>query len=154
MIKNLSKIPQYWLNLEDCRNILLNFNDLLTQEEPIPPFESRFKGKLEGILGSVKQTYSGEFLNGTVLDAAASYFNQLIRGHAFENGNKRCAVIFTHWFLLMNDVTFTLSPKEMYNFAVEVAIAGERQIKPDVTKNWSREIIRKFTKDWDLKKKS
>lgn len=148
MIKNLLMTPQNWLTLDDCKHILIRFNDLLTIEEPIPPFESRFPDKLEGILGSVEQTYAGKYLNPTVLDAAASYFNQFIRGHAFENGNKRCAVVFTHWFLLMNDVTFTLNPKEMYNFAVLVAQAGEKNIKADATKMWCREIIEKFTTDW------
>lgn len=148
MIKNISKTPRYWLTQEDCELILQDFKDILTIEEPIPPFETRYPGKLEGILGSVKQTYGEEFLNKTVLEAAASYFNQFIRGHAFENGNKRCAVVFTQWFLLGNGVTFTLNPKEMYNFAVEVARAGERGIKSDKTKAWSREIIKAFTKNW------
>ena len=92
MTKNLLKTPRYWLTLEDCENLLLDFNDLLTQEEPIPPFDSRYPGKLEGIIGSVSQKFSGKPLNNTVRDAATSYFNQFIRGHAFENGNKRCAV--------------------------------------------------------------
>ena len=128
-----------------------DFKDLLTKEESIPPFESRYAGKLEGILGSVRQTFEKKYLNNTVLDASTSYFNQFVRGHAFENGNKRCAVLFTGWFLLINDVEFTLTPKEMYNFAVAVARAGEQQIKAETTKVWCRDIIMQFTKNWELK---
>lgn len=79
---------------------------------------------------------------------AFSYSNQLIRGHAFENGNKRCAVFFTHWFLLRNNVTFILKPKEMYNFAVVIAQAGESNIKSEITKQWCKEIISEFTRNW------
>lgn len=150
MIKNLLKIPKYWLNLADCENLFQNFKNLLAQEEPIPPFNRRFEGKLEGILGSVCQTFNNVPLNKTVLDAAAAYFNQLVRGHAFENGNKRCAVLYTHWFLLMNGVESTLTAKEMYAFAVTVAKAGERDINAETTKQWCKKIINKFTKDIKL----
>lgn len=149
MIKNLLKRPKYWLTLEDCESIFRDFESLLAQEEPIPPFSGRFEGKLEGILGSVSQTYDKIPLNKTVLDAASGYFNQLVRGHAFENGNKRCAVLFTHLFLLMNSVEFTLTSKEMYAFAVVVARAGERNIKPETTKQWCKEIIDEFSKNWN-----
>lgn len=147
MTKNLIKKPKYWLSLVDCESLFQNFKSLLAQEEPIPPFNQRFEGKLEGILGSVCQTFNGIPLNKSVLDAAAAYFNQFVRGHAFENGNKRCAVLYTHWFLLMNEVEFTLTTKEMYVFAVTVAKAGERNINAETTKQWSKEIINKFTKD-------
>ena len=146
MIKNLLRRPMYWLTLEDCESLFQNFKNLLAQEEPIPPFNKRFEGKLEGIIGSVSQTFEGKPLNATVLDAAASYFNQFVRGHAFENGNKRCAVLYTHWFLLMNNVEFTLTVKEMYAFAVTVAKAGERNISAETTKQWCKEVIGRFTK--------
>lgn len=148
MIKILLGKPKYWLKLEDCENLFRDFKDLLSQEEPIPPFNQRFEGKLEGILGSVRQTYDGIPLNKTVLDAAAAYFNQLIRGHAFENGNKRCTVLYTHWFLLMNGIEFNLTSKEMYAFAVTVALAAEKDIKSEKTKEWCKEVISKFTKEW------
>lgn len=151
MTKNLLKKPRYWLTLEDCERLFQDFKNLLAQEEPIPPFNERFEGKLEGIIGSVSQTFEKKPLNSTVLEAAASYFNQFVRGHAFENGNKRCAVLFTHYFLLMNGVNFILTSKEMYTFAVVIARAGEKDIKPEETKQWCKEIITKFTRDWNPK---
>lgn len=147
MTKNLLKTPDHWLTLEDCENLLIDFLDILSKEEPLPSFNTRFPEKLEGILGSVPQTYSGSYLNDTVLKASASYFNQFIRGHAFENGNKRCAVLFTQWFLLMNSVTFTLSPYEMYNFAIVIAQAGEKGIDAEKTKKWIIDIFEKYTKN-------
>lgn len=141
--------PRYWLTLADCEKLLTDFRTLLSLKEPIPPFEKRYPDKLEGILGSVEQTFDGQFLNPIVLDAAAAYFNQFVRGHAFENGNKRCAVLFTHFFLLTNGVDLTLSPEEMYNFAVLIARAGEDKVSPGVTKEWCIQILREFSKDID-----
>lgn len=148
----MSKTPKNWLTLEDCERLLLDFKTILSREEPIPPFENRYPHKLEGILGSVNQTFDGKYLNRTVLAAAASYFNQFVRGHAFENGNKRCAVLFTHWFLLINDVEPTLTPDEMYNFAILIARAGEDNVKPETTKNWCKKILNEFSKNLELKK--
>lgn len=116
-------------------------------EEPIPPFNTRFPGKLEGILLSVQQTFDQRYLNPTVLDAAASYFNQLIRGHPFENGNKRMAVLFTHFFLFVHGIDFVLYFNEMYHFALLVAKAGELEISSEETKRWCKEIIKEFTKE-------
>ncbi len=36
----------------------------------------------------------------------------------------------------------------MYIFAIEVAKAGEENIKPEVTKEWIKTIISEFTQDW------
>ena len=115
--------------------------------EPIPEFDTRFPGKLEGILNSVRQTFGGELLNHTVLDAAAAYFNQLIRGHPFRNGNKRMAVLFTHYFLLAHGVDFNLSYNELFFFAVTVAKAGERGISSEKTRDWSKKIIERFSEE-------
>lgn len=150
MTKNLLKKPRYWLTLEDCENLFQDFKDLLSQEEPLPQFNERFEGKLEGIIGSVSQTFDDKPLNLTVQEAAAAYFNQIIRGHAFENGNKRCAVLFTHFFLLMNGVTYTLTKNEMYAFAVAIAKAGEKGYKPEDTKIVCMKIFEDFTIDWNL----
>lgn len=94
MIKKILATPKYWLNLEDCSLIFENFRKKVEFDEPIPAFETRFPGKLESIINSVKQTYNDKFLNPTILDTAAAYFNQLVRGHAFENGNKRRSASF------------------------------------------------------------
>jgi death-on-curing protein len=141
------RTPTRWLNLRDSRHIFENFKKALeTLGEPIPPFESRFPGKLEGILESVRQTFDGSLLNPTVLDAAAAYFNQLIRGHPLQNGNKRMAVLFTHYFLLAHGVDFTMSYNELFFFAITVAKAGEQKISSDKTRDWCKKIIERFTK--------
>lgn len=115
------------------------------EDEPIPEFETRFPGKLEGILESVRQSFAGKFLNPTILNSAAAYFNQIIRGHPFRNGNKRMGVLFTHYFLLSHGIDLTLHYNELFNFAVLLARAGEQGISQDMTKQWSLKVLIAFT---------
>ncbi|KKP59318.1 MAG: Death-on-curing family protein [Candidatus Gottesmanbacteria bacterium GW2011_GWA1_34_13] len=115
--------------------------------EPIPPIENRFPGKLESILASVRQTFDGKSLNATVLDAASAYFNQIIRGHPFQNGNKRLAVMYTHIFLLWHGLDLSLYYNEMFYFALTVAKAGEEGINSEKTRNWCKTIIGQFAQE-------
>jgi death-on-curing family protein len=147
MTKKLYKTPSKWLTLDVCTSSFQEFAKNLIFGQPIPPFDTRFAHHLESILGSVKATYFGKYLNPTVLDAASAYFNQLVRGHSFRNGNKRIAILYTHIFLLMHGIDYTLTYGEMYHFAVAIAQAGEKGIKADETKRLCRKIIEKYTTD-------
>lgn len=144
MIKALSLTPKYWLTRGDSSRIFADFRKKVAFSEPIPPFDTRFEGRLEGILSSISQTYNHTPLNRTVLEASAAYFNQIIRGHPFRNGNKRMAVLFTHYFLLAHKIDFGLSFNELFHFAVRVARAGEEGISSNVTKRWCIKIIGRF----------
>jgi len=148
-LKNMGKLdqkPLFWLTTEESEVIFNKFKHLIQFDEPIPGFETRFPGKLEGILDSIKQTFQEEPLNSTVLDAAAAYFNQIIRGHPFQNGNKRLAVLFTHVFLLLHGIDFILSDKDVYNWAVSVAVFS-KDLSSEQTKDICKLIIEKFTKE-------
>ncbi len=48
-----------WLTLEYCESIFNVFKKDLEFDQPIPPFSDRFPGVLEGILGSVRQSFGG-----------------------------------------------------------------------------------------------
>lgn len=143
---NLDQEPHFWLTTKISKDIFNAFSQHIQFDQPFPPFNTRPPGKLEGILNSVKQTYGGQHLNPTVLDAAAVYFNQIIRGHPFQNGNKRIAVLLTHVFLLAHGVEFTLSYKGMYDFALALAIYSEK-LNSEQTKEVCKKIIRRFTKE-------
>ncbi len=148
MIAKLQTTPRNWLTLDGCARIFKNFKKTLEHlGEPIPPIETRFPGKFESILDSVRQTFGGQLLNPTVLDASAAYFNQLIRGHPFRNGNKRLAVLFTHYFLLAHNVEYGLSYNEMFYLAITVAKAGEQGISGEKTRDWCKTIIARFTEE-------
>lgn len=129
----LNQKPRFWLTTKESEDIFNKFKHLIQFDEPIPDFETRFPGKLESILNSVRQTFGEEYLNQTVLNAASAYFNQVIRGHPFRNGNKRIAV-------------FTLSNKGMYNLAVAVAVFS-KDLSGEQTKDICKLIIEKYTKE-------
>ena len=135
------------MTVKISEDIFEGFKHRIEFDEPIPPFGTRFPGKFEGILESVRQTYSGKHLNPTVLEAAASYFNQIVRGHPFENGNKRIAILLTHVFLFGHGIDFTLSWKGMYNFAVFLASATD--LSAEETKRICIQIIKEFTREMD-----
>lgn len=147
MIQMLTEEPSLWLDPDVCRLLFENFKNKLDFNEPIPPFSERFPGKLESILNSVSQTFEGEYLNGTVLLASSAYFNQFIRGHVFKNGNKRMALLFTHYFLYCHKIDFSLNATEMLSFALEIAKAGESGISAEETKIFCIKIISNFTKE-------
>ena len=138
--------PKSWLTLDVCESLYRKFKERLEYNEPIPDFEKRFEGRLESVLGSVRQTYGGKQLNETIFDAAGAYYNQLVRGHVFRNGNKRMAVLFTDYFLWKHKIAFTLTSEEMYHFAILISVAGERGYKPTETLSWCKNIIEKYTK--------
>ena len=108
MIKPLNQTPKYWLTVDDCEILFKHFSQKITFDEPLPPFNTRFPGKLESILGSVRQTYAAKHLNPTIVDAASAYFFQLITGHPFQNGNKRLAILFVHIFLLSHQLNLNV----------------------------------------------
>lgn len=142
----LSEEPRFWLTVEISENIFDKFSQHIQFDQPFPPFSTRPPGKLEGILNSVRQTFGNHQLNPTILDAAAAYFNQIIRGHPFQNGNKRIAILLTHVFLLVHNVDFTLSYKDMYYFALNLAIVSGK-LDSQRTKEICKKIIEKFTKE-------
>jgi len=122
MIASIQKTPQHWLSLDLCRTI---FNTAKSSDsdyftEPAF-FDDRYEGRLEGILGSVPQTWDGKLLHPTILKAASAYLFKFIRLHPFHDGNKHFGVLFTHVFLQINDVDFTLPENDFYLLAVNIA---------------------------------
>lgn len=148
MIANLGKPPKNWLYLKLCRGIFNRFKDQIQFDQPIPPFDTRAPGKLEGILGSVKQTFDKEYLNSTVLDAAVAYFVQFTLGHAFINGNKRMAVLFTHFFLLTNLLDFKLSNQQLYTASLLTARMSEKGASKQRIKRAVKKLFEENTVDY------
>lgn len=76
-MEKLNKVPDFWLTAKISEDIFNKFGNSLQFDQPFPAYNTRFSGKLEGILESVKQTFDNQPLNSTILDAAAAYFNQM-----------------------------------------------------------------------------
>jgi len=104
--------------------------ELMTYNEPIPDFTTRFPNILESCLAVPFQTFERKpFYKGTA-GKAAILFYLMIKNHPFQNGNKRIAMTTLLVFLYKNKKWLKVDQKELYNFAVWVA-ASNPKLKKD-----------------------
>jgi len=94
---------------------------LMEWDEPIPPFDTRFPGRLESCLGAPFQTFTGRDLYATLPDKAAILFYLMVKNHPFQNGNKRIAVTTLTTFLFLNGRWLSTSNEELCDIAIRVA---------------------------------
>ena len=76
---------------------------LMSWNEPIPDFSSRFPNVLESCLAIPFQSFSGRKLYKGLVGKAAVLFYLMIKNHPFLNGNKRIATASLLVFLHIND---------------------------------------------------
>lgn len=94
---------------------------IMSWNEPIPDFKSRYPNILESCLRTPFQTFARKELYPTLLKKAAILFYLLIKNHPFQNGNKRVAVTSLLVFLAINGKWITTPPDELYRISVWVA---------------------------------
>lgn len=95
--------------------------ELMTYDEPIPDFATRFPNVLESCLAVPFQRFEKKALYKTLSRKAAILFYLLIKNHPFQNGNKRAATTTLFYFLFKNKKWLRVENKKLYNFAVWVA---------------------------------
>ena len=89
--------------------------------EPVGPGELRDAGLLSSAVARPFQTAFGQEIHDSVVKKAAALFHSLISNHAFQNGNKRTAVLALGHFMIANGYVFALVPDEMYELAKDTA---------------------------------
>ena len=62
MTNHLTQPPHLRLNLNLCEKLYDLYLNKTSDLFVLPTFEERYKGKFEGILGSVSQSYGGKYL--------------------------------------------------------------------------------------------
>lgn len=117
--------------------------ELMTQTEPIPPFDTRFPDRLESCLKTPFQTFGGKSLYPSFDTKAAVLFYLMIKNHPFQNGNKRVAVVTLYYFLGENGRDLDVGNMELYEFAKEVA-ASDPKYK-DLIMLKIQEFIKRYT---------
>ncbi|MBI2626894.1 MAG: type II toxin-antitoxin system death-on-curing family toxin [Parcubacteria group bacterium] len=123
---------------------------LMTWNEPIPNFGSRFPNILESCLAvpfaSFDKTdfYRGLIGKGSVL------FYLLIKNHPFQNGNKRIAIMCLLYFLYKNGSWIYISNDRLYRFAKH--IAGSRPHKKEPILNHIQAFLKANVKNLNQKK--
>jgi len=94
---------------------------LMTGNEPIPGFDTRFPGKLESCLMQPFQTFDKKALYSGLTRKVSVMFYLIIKNHPFQNGNKRIAITSVMVLLYKNKKWMKVDTQELYNFAVWVA---------------------------------
>lgn len=88
------------LTLPEAEYVAQLTSQLMDFNEPLPPFQTRYPGKLESCLMLPFQTFDGKALYKHLTRKAAVLFYSVIKNHPFANGNKRMAVMLTQVFLI------------------------------------------------------
>lgn len=95
--------------------------ELMSWDEPIPDFGTRFPHSLESCLAGPFQTFGGKSAYKGLVAKASMLFYLMIKNHPFQNGNKRIAVVTLFYFLYNNKKWLRLDNQELYNFSVWIA---------------------------------
>ena len=95
--------------------------ELMTYNEPIPSFDTRFPDVLESCLAVPFQRFAKKSLYKTISQKAAILFYLMIKNHPFQNGNKRIVMTTLFYFLFKNKKWLRVDQKKLYNFAIWVA---------------------------------
>jgi death on curing protein len=101
------------------------------EDEPIPPFNTRYPGILESCLLEPFQGFGGKDLHPTFERKAAVMFYLVIKNHPFENGNKRMAVVLNQILCYKNKRWLDIPPLDLYNIATDVAKSKPKE-KDDI----------------------
>ena len=107
--------------------------ELMTYNEPIPDFHTRFPRRLESCLLTPFQRFAGKALYRSLIAKATILFYLMIKNHPFQNGNKRIAVTTLLVFLAKNDKWLSVSPEALYSLSLLVA-SSDPKIKPLILK--------------------
>ena len=95
--------------------------EMLSFDEPIPDFSTRFPNILESCLATPFQSFAKKSLYPTFVSKAAMLFYLLIKNHPFQNGNRRVAMTILFVFLYRNGKWLKVDAQELYNFTVWIA---------------------------------
>ncbi|OGY99557.1 MAG: hypothetical protein A2945_02845 [Candidatus Liptonbacteria bacterium RIFCSPLOWO2_01_FULL_52_25] len=116
--------------------------ELMTWNEPIPAFGSRFPNVLESCLVAPFQSFGEKPAYRGLTGKASILFYLLVKNHPFQNGNKRIAMTALFYFLYKNKKWLTVDNQELYNFAKWVAESNPR------LKNETVRAVEKFIKTY------
>lgn len=105
--------------------------ELLSFDEPIPDFSTRFPHSLESCLITPFQKFGRKALYPSLISKASVMFYLLIKNHPFQNGNRRIAVTTILLFLHKNNKWLRVDQQELYNFTIWVA-QSPAQLKQEV----------------------
>ena len=90
----------------------------------------RAEDRLESVVEAPRQEAFGVPLYPSVYEKSAAYLRGIVMDHPFVDGNKRTGVTVAVIFVQRAGYVFTATPKELEDFAVQVAV--ERLVIPTI----------------------
>ena len=114
--------------------------EIMSFNEPIPDFSTRFPNILESCLAAPFQTFGKQALYTSLVEKASILFYLMIKNHPFQNGNKRIAMTTLLVLLYKNKKWLKVDTQELYNFTMWIAQS------PAKLKEESVRAIEKFLK--------
>jgi len=115
---------------------------IMSYNEPIPDFSTRFPNILESCLATPFQSFGGKSLYPDFVSKASILFYLMIKNHPFQNGNKRIAMTTLFVFLHKNSKWVKVDTQELYNFTMWIAQSSPK------FKNETVNAIEKFIKSY------
>lgn len=94
---------------------------LMTWDEPIPDFGTRFSRILESCLATPFGRFSRKDLYRGLIGKASILFYLLIKNHPFQNGNKRIVITCLLYFLYKNNKWLKMNEHKLYLFSKGIA---------------------------------
>ena len=95
--------------------------ELMTFDEPIPSFSTRFPNILESCLATPFQWFSQRPLYRGLIAKASILFYLMLKNHPFQNGNKRIAITTLCVFLSLNNKWLKVDLEEFYKFSIYIS---------------------------------
>ncbi len=110
------------ITVKEIEYVAFNFaQKLMSWDEPIPDFGTRFPAVLESCIKTPFIRFDRRDLYRGLLGKATILFYLMIKNHPFQNGNKRIAVMSLFYFLYKNGKWLNIDNIDLYNFAVGIA---------------------------------
>ena len=121
------------ITLKDVEYIAFKLaKEMLSFNEPIPDFSTRFPNILESCLAVPFQSCFGESFYTGLISKSSILFYLLIKNHPFQNGNKRIAITTLFVFLYKNSKWIKVDTRELYNFTIWIASSPPRLKKETI----------------------
>lgn len=100
--------------------------EIVSFNEPIPDFSTRFPNILESCLAAPFQTFGGRSPYHDLISKTAVLFYLMVKNHPFQNGNKRIAMTTLLFLLYKNKKWLSVDTQELYNFTMWIAQSPAR----------------------------
>jgi len=129
------------INITDIEYLAYKLaKEIMSFNEPIPDYGTRFPNILESCLAMPFQKFSGKNLYKGFISKAAMLFYLMVKNHPFQNGNKRIAMTTLFVFLHKNKKWIKVDTQQLYNFTMWIAQS------PPKFKDETVKAIEKFLK--------